>query len=415
MEADTSILDAVVVGAGWAGLGVSHALNQAGLRHCVFERGRIGETWRIQRWDSFRMNTPNRVTVMPGDRYDGADPDGFLTRDRFIALLEDFAVRNRLPVRTGTPVTELVQDEESGGYCLATPDGALRAQNVVIASGSLNRPRRPAAADGLPPALIQMDASDYRNPAALPAGAVLIVGSGQSGGQIAEDLVLAGRRVYLATSRIRRFPRRYRGQDIVQWLLQTGLMDVPRRDFVEPSGRIPPRPLLGAIHTISLQSLSAQGVVLLGRFTGVADGVRLTFADDLTNNMTFADEASDKLKRKIDDFIEQNGLQAPAAEADPAEIIAPRLPTPPIRSLDPAERGVSTVIWCTGFEGDYRWVRLPGVLDARGQPVHEESVAILPGIYFAGLDFAVTRRSGTILAVAEEARRIVQHITARRP
>lgn len=145
-------------------------------------------------------------------------------------------------------------------------------------------------------------------------------------------------------------------------------MDVPRRDFVEPSGRISPRPLLGAVHTISLQSLSAQGVVLLGRFTGVADGVRLTFADDLTENMTFADDASDKLKRKIDNFIAQNGLQAPAAEADPAEMIAHRLPTPPIRSLDSAERGVRTVIWCTGFEGDYRWVRLPGVLDAGPSP-----------------------------------------------
>ncbi|MCW2239025.1 flavin-containing monooxygenase [Azospirillum canadense] len=415
MEADTSILDAAVVGAGWAGLGVSHALSQAGLRHCVLERGRIGETWRTQRWDSFRMNTPNRVTVMPGDHYEGADPEGFLTRDGFVALLEQFAARNRLPIRTGSPVTELVQDEESGGYRLATPDGTLRARNVIIASGSLNRPRRPAVADALPPGLIQVDASDYRNPAALPVGAVLVVGSGQSGGQIAEDLVLAGRRVYLATSRIRRFPRRYRGQDIVQWLLQAGWMDVPRRDFVEPSGRIPPRPLLGAVHTISLQSLSAQGVVLLGRFTGVADSVRLTFANDLPDNMTFADEASDKLKRKIDDFIAQNGLQAPAAEPDPAEIVAPRLPNPLIRSLAPTGQGITTVIWCTGFEGDYHWVRLPGVLDARGQPVHEESVANLPGIYFAGLDFAVTRRSGTIMAIAEEARRVVQHITARRP
>ena len=412
MSSKADVLDAIVVGAGWAGLGVSYALMRVGLRHRVLERGRIGETWRTQRWDSFRMNTPNIQTIMPGDRYDGPDPEGFMTRDAFVALLEDFAERNRLPVEMNTPVTELAP-EADGIYRLTTSRGSLRARNVVIASGNLNRSLRPAWAGALSAALMQIDASDYRNPAALPAGAVLVVGSGQSGGQIAEDLAEAGRTVFLATGRTGRMPRRYRGHDIVIWLVQSGLFDLPRKAFTEPSGRIAPRPLLGAVHTISLQSLSAQGVILLGRCTGMAGGGRLAFADDLAEHIRFADETSANIKRQIDEYIARAEIDASAPEPDPAEIVAPRLSNSPIHSLDPAECGLTTLIWCTGFEGDFSWVQLPSVLDARGQPVHQEGVAALPGIYFAGLDFSSTRKSGTILSVADELPALVEHIAGR--
>jgi len=411
MTNKADILDAIVVGAGWAGLGVSYSLARAGLRHCVLERGRIGETWRTQRWDSFRMNTPNVQTIMPGDRYNGSDPEGVLTRDEFIALLEDFAGRNGLPVELETPVTELVPDQENGVYRFATPRGTRRARKVVIASGNLNCPLRPVWAAALPRSLRQIDASDYRSAAALHPGAVLVVGSGQSGGQIAEDLAQAGRTVFLATSQVGRARRRYRGRDIMIWLAECGLFDVPRSEFIQPSGRIRPRPLFGALHTISLQSLSAQGVVLLGRFTGIESGGQLSFADDLEENIRFADEASVKMQRQIDEYIVRAGSDAPPAERDPAETVAVRLPNPAIRSLDPVHRGITTVIWCTGFQGDFRWVRLPSVLDARGQPVHEDGVTAIRGVYFAGLDLATTRKSGTILAVAEEAARLVEHIT----
>jgi putative flavoprotein involved in K+ transport len=200
VAADVDILDVVVVGAGWAGPGVSYYLMQAGLRHRVFERARIGETWRTQLWDSFHLNTPNVLTVLPGDRYDGPDPEGFMTRDEFVTLLDDYAVRHRLPVQTGTPVTALVNDVD-GTYALTTLRSTLRARNVVIASGNLNRPRRPSDADSLPGELQQMDSSDYRRPDALPKGAVLVVGSAQSGAQIAEDLALGGQRVLLAQNR----------------------------------------------------------------------------------------------------------------------------------------------------------------------------------------------------------------------
>ena len=229
---------------------------------------------------------------------------------------------------------------------------------------------------------------------------MLVVGSGQSGGQIAEDLAEAGRTVFLATSHVGRVPRRYRGQDIVSWLVPSGLFHLPRKDFIQPSGKIMGRPLLGALHTISLQSLSAQGVVLLGRFTGLDSGGRLAFADDLEENISFADEGSANAKRHIDAYIERTGTDAPAAEPDPAETVAARLPEPPIRSLDIDGSGITTVIWCTGFRGDFCWVRLADVLDPRGQPALEDGLSALPGIYFVGMDLALTRGSGTILAIA---------------
>jgi len=406
-------LDAAVIGAGWAGLGVSYVLAKAGLSHRVLERGRIAETWLTQRWDSFYLNTTKLQAVMPGDRYEGPDPEGFYTRDEFVALLEDYARRNRLPVATSTPVTALTRNGKAGVYRLFTPDGELMARSVVIASGSLNRARRPDVARALPPDLLQIDTSAYRRPEALPAGAVLVVGSAQSGGQIAEDLAMAGRVVFLSTGRTGRKPRRYRGRDVSFWEQESGLYDIPRKDFVGPDGRFAGRPLAGAGHTISLQSLSAQGVVLLGRFTGIADG-RLTFADDVCENIRLGDEASAKTRRHIDDHIARHGLNAPAAIDDPAETVAPRLPNPPILSLDPSEHHITTVIWCTGFEGDYSFVQVPGVLNARGQPLEDEGLTEAPGLYFAGVDFSSTRKSGLIVAIAEEAQRLVGHIVARR-
>ena len=410
MTSKVDVLDAVVVGAGWAGLGVSHALRQRGLRHQVLERGRIGETWRTQRWDSFHMNTPNVQTVMPGDSYDGTNPDGVLTRDAFVALLEDFAERNSLPIERNCQVTELAAERENGVYRLTTSRGILAARNVVVASGNLNIPQRPDWAWALLRDLHQMDASDYRSAADLQKGAVLVVGSGQSGCQIAEDLAEAGRTVFLSTSRVGRLPRRYRGRDIMIWLVQSGFLDVRREQIIQMLGRIPARGVLGSTRTISLQSLSAQGVVLLGRMTGVGTGPQLAFADDLDDNLRFADEASQNVKRQIDEFIAGAGLNAPAAEPDPAEVVPPILPTPPILTLEPAASGITTVIWCTGFRGDFGWVRLPGVLDTEGLPVHQDGVTVLPGIYFAGLDFGSTRKSGIILAIADEAPRLVEHI-----
>lgn len=194
------------------------------------------------------------------------------------------------------------------------------------------------------------------------------------------------------------------------WLLECGFLDVRREEVIRLAGRIPPRGVLGSLHTISLQALSAQGIVLLGRLTGVEDGDRLSFADDLEANARFADEASDNIKRHIDEYISRAGIDAPVSEPDPAETVAMRRPNPAIASLDLSRSDITTVVWCTGFKGDFSWMRLSGALDNAGQPVHEDGVAALPGLYFAGLDFASTRKSSIILAIAEEAPRLVNHI-----
>jgi putative flavoprotein involved in K+ transport len=403
-------MDAVVIGAGWAGLGVSYELSQRGVHHRVFERARIGETWRKQRWDSFRLNTTTADTLMPGERYTGSDPEGVMTHLEFIALLEDYVRRHDLPVEEGRPVTALAVDND-GGFVVRVGDETVRTAHVVIATGSLCRPLpRPVWAARL--SQPQIDACDYRSAAALPAGPVLVVGSGQTGAQIAYDLIGTGRTVYLATGRVGRLVRRYRGKDMLRWMEDSGFMDVRRAELIaaSPNGRLPGRAVIGATRTISLQLLLAEGVVLTGRLTGLADG-RLTFADDLGDNMRFADEASANVKRFVDTYIERSGIAAMPVEDDAAETIAPDRPNPPILALSANEPGC--IIWCTGFGGDYGFVHVVGALDAQGVPAHSDGVGMVPGIYFAGLDFGTNRKSGTIRAVNEESTRFAAVIAER--
>lgn len=402
MPRDT--LDAVVVGAGFAGLAVSGALRAAGLDHLVFERSRPCETWLAQRWDSFRMNTPNLLTMMPGEAYRGADPEAAMTRDEFVALVMAFADRHALPVESGTAVAA-VEPDPRGGFTVRTAQGTVRARAVVATTGNLNVPRRPALAARLPAGVTQIDGSDYRNAGEIRPGAVLVVGCGNSGGQIAEDLALAGRQVYLATSRNGRVPRRYRGRDIILWLLESGVYDRPR---AARTGR----PLLGATHTLSLGALSALGITLLGRVADVTAAGSLAIADDLAASTAHADRVSAEIRAGIDAWIAENGLDAPPATPDPAEAVPLRAPDPPIRELDLAARGIATVIWTTGFAGDYRWLRVPGAVDADGQPAQSRGVSV-PGIHFAGIDSLEALKSGTVMVIADEARRVVEAISAR--
>ncbi len=401
---DTEEYEVAVIGAGWAGLSVSYALKQAGLSHVVLERGRICETWRSQRWTSFRMNTPNVMTVLPGDRYQGPAPEGYMTRDAFVDMVESYVQRNGLPVHEGTPVEDV--RPENTGFEIRSSLGNVRAGHVVVASGNLNVPRRPGLADLVPRSIHQIDGSDYRSADMLPPGAVLVVGCGNTGGQIAEDLVQAGREVFLSTGRNGRVPRRYRGRDIFLWLTDTGRMAKPR---TTASGR----GLIGATHTISLQSLSAQGVVLLGRLKDVSAEGKVRFDDTLAESAAFGDEMSAMLRREIDDFIAREALDAPEATPDPAETVAPRFPDPPILEIDLEAEGIGTVVWSTGLRGDFGWLRVPGVLDGNGDPVQERCLSV-PGIYFAGLDTLESLRAGTVLVAAEHADRITGHIVANR-
>ncbi len=393
-------LDVAIIGAGWAGVSVSYRLKQAGLRHAVFERHRICETWRAQRWASFHMNTPNVLTVLPGDTYGGDAPEGYMTRDEFVAMVDEYALRHQLPIRDKTNVVAVRPLDDR--FRVSTTSEEFIARAVVVATGNLNVPRRPKLSSKLPELVHQIDVSDYRDAGSLPEGAILVVGCGNSGGQIAEDLVLSGRRVYLSTGRNGRVPRTYRNRDIFLWLTENGRM-------AEPRETVAGRGLIGATHTISLQSLSAMGVTLMGRLDHVKEDGTLAFADTLADSAAFGDQMSKALRDEIDAYIKSKGIVAPEPVPDPAETVPPQFPNPPVLALDLRSENITTVIWSTGFVGDFRWLEVPGAIDADGRPIQKGCVSTR-GIYFAGLDSSESLRAGTVLIAAVEAETIVNHL-----
>lgn len=409
-------IDTVVIGAGQAGLSVSYHLTRAGHRHVVLERDRIGASWASRRWDSFTLVTPNWMNRLPGFPYRGPDPDGFLARDEVVAYLEDYAASFGAPVRLGVRATRLSRRPDAPGYRVETSRGALAARNVVVTTGFFHTPKVPTFAGRIAPGILQVPSSAYRNPGALPPGAVLVVGSAQSGCQIAEELHEAGREVYLCVSRAPREPRRYRGRDINHWIECMGGFDRTFADPADPVERYRANPHCSGKnggHAINLRALAARGITLMGRVTD-ADGDRLRFAPDLAANVAAADRASRELMRAVDDHIAAAGLDAPAPDAantddgdgagapDPAEIA----------ELDLAARGVSTIVWATGFACDFSWIDLP-ILDRRGYPVQDRGVTPHPGLYFCGLHWMHCLKSGLLFGVGDGARHVARHLLGR--
>lgn len=411
--------DVVVIGAGSAGLGVGYHLGAASVDFVIVERGEIGESWRSQRWDSFAVNTPNRINGLPGSPYDGDDPDGFWLRDQLVESFERHAARHSLPIRTGTTVVGV--SALDNWFVVDTVDRngmseSLTARSVVVASGGQVTPKVPAISRRFPESIVQLHAADYRSPEELSEGAVVVIGSGQSGCQIVEDLVEAGRTVYLCTSRVARVPRRYRGRDVLDWMVDVGLMDQQVEDLADPVMQFAAQPQVSGVgprgRTVSLQELQRQGVWLMGRLSDVTDGV-LTTDDGLAGHISFADSFSAELKQNIDTFVRENGIDVPPAEVDPIDVAAgPSVAAAGIVSLDLAAEGVSTVVWCTGFDGDFSWLQVPAI-DADGRPVHVRGVSPVPGIYFLGLPWLHTRKSGIIHGIDEDARWIAEAIVAR--
>jgi putative flavoprotein involved in K+ transport len=399
-------IDTLVIGAGQAGLGVSRELHVRGVEHLVLERGRIGESWRSQRWASFALNTPAWMNRLPGDVAPSC-PDAFATAPEFVLGLERYAFSGRLPVREGVTVRAVSRRDD--GLHVETDDGAFAARAVVLASGGSAVPRIPAVADGLSGSVHQVHTADYRTPDALPDGGVLVVGGGQSGVQIAEDLLHAGRDVFLATSAVGRLARRYRGRDSFAWLADDGFFD-------EPADRAMPGPspqISGAAggHTLSYQHLHGLGAVLLG---GVADmaGERVWLRDNLADNIAVADAASTKLRRRIDAHIARAALDAPDPEPDPAdEPWGERPISASRRRLHLRKAGIRTVIWGTGFSPATSFVRAP-VLDERGKVLHRDGATALPGLFVVGQTWLRTRRSGTVYGVTADAPHIAGMVAA---
>jgi putative flavoprotein involved in K+ transport len=408
MNRTRSRADVVIVGAGQAGLAVSYYLRALGVEHVVLERGQIAESWRSARWDSFTLVTPNWMTRLPGYTMTAGTGSDFLPRDAVVGMLEQFA--DELPVHTGTAVLSVTAGED--GYEVVTSVGQITARAVVVAGGGQRCPVIPALASGLAADIHQSDASRYRSPDALPPGAVLVVGSGQSGAQIADELATAGREVLLATSRVPRVPRRYRGRDVHEWAVELGLYDQRTDAVADPAAFREPHPMLSGArggHTIAYQQLARDGVRLLGRLVG-AEGQSLKFGPDLPEHIQYADQRAAQFRHTVDEYISRTGIAAPPPDTDPAERALPQSQGSRERLNARAEH-ISTVIWCTGFGPDTSWLRVP-LLTHDGSPAHTSGITAFPGLYVAGYPWLSNRGSGILYGVAADAARVAQHIAA---
>lgn len=398
----------VIIGAGQAGLSVSYFLTRAGIAHVVLDKGGVGHAWR-ERWDSFSLVTPNWTINLPGRPYHGDDPDGFMARDAFVDYMQRWAEGFDAPVTSGVVVSGVARDAD--GFALDTSDGRVTAEAVVVATATHQQPKIPAVAEKLPAELAQMHAQSYKNPAQLAKGAVLVVGSGQTGCQIVEDLLRAGRKVYLSVGRAGRLPRRYRGRDCIAWQRDLGLLDRTPEMLDGPAQRFAADPHVSGRDggaTISLHDFHRRGVVLLGRLDG-ADGDTLRFDDTLQGEIRFADDYAARFLASIDDLIARDGLNVPPATDDElyggAQADDPPLADP--RTLDVAQCDISTVIWATGFAFDFSWIDCP-VTDGFGYPETRAGATGVDGLYFCGLNWMTKRKSGILYGVAEDA----EHVAA---
>jgi putative flavoprotein involved in K+ transport len=390
------LVDVAIVGGGQAGLAASHALTARGIEHVVLERGRVGQTWR-DRWDSFCLVTPNWTVDLPSHPYAGEDPDGYLPRDEIVETLVAFAASSRAPVREGVTVDGI--ETTGDGFTLQTSDGEQNARVVILATGAYQRSHRPPGAETVPAHLFQIDVEGYRNPAALPEGRILIVGSGQSGCQLAEELHQAGRDVVLACGRAPWAPRRIGGRDLIWWKFQDGFFEQRLDEQLSPEARLLSNPLTSGHdggHDLHLRTLRALGVTLAGRFLGV-DGNRVRFADDLLASLAWGDEGFRMLT---------DGLPALAVQLG---VPVPEIPEPePFRAAGPTELGLDgfgTVIFTSGFRPDYTGLApWPEAFDALGFPHQVDGAStVVPGLFFLGVHFLRKRKSSLLMGVREDA------------
>lgn len=405
-------LPVAVVGGGQAGLSISWHLKNAGIEHLVFERKRTFNEWRTARWDSFCLVTPNWQCRLPGFHYAGPDPNGFMLREEIVQYLDAYIASFNPPVLEGVNVTRLERGP-GGVFSLTTSAGDFTADQVVLANGVYQEPIIPRSAERLPAAILQLHSSSYRNPQSMPAGATLVVGSGQSGCQIAEDLHLAGRQVHLCVGSAPRAPRVYRGREVTDWLTESGYYDIPYETHPQKAtvrektnhyltGRDGGR-------EIDLRRRALEGMKLYGLFKGV-EGTRFTFQPDLSKNLDEADKSYNNIRTLVDQHIAAQGIAAPV---EPPYVAPWKPPFDPVE-LDYVAAGITSVVWAIGFSADYRWVDLP-VFNGRGHPAHRRGVSPVPGIYFMGLAWQNTWGSGRFADVGKDAEHVLGHIRQNMP
>jgi len=399
-----------IVGGGQAGLSVSYHLKQRGIGHLVFEKKTAAHAWTTQRWDTFCLVTPNWQCDLPGHSYDGPDPDGFMRKDEIVAYLKAFVAKVDPPIREGVAVSRVARRGD-GRFSIQTSEGDYTADEIVVASGGYHTPIIPRMAEKLPPGMTQIHSNQYRNPAQLPDGAVLVVGSGQSGAQIAEDLHLAGRKVHLAVGDAPRCARFYRGRDVVTWLADMGYYEMtvenhPLRDGVRDNtnhyvtGRDGGR-------DIDLRRFALEGMALYGVLDDYADGA-LRFRDNLKRSLDQADRTYNSINAAIDAYIAETGLEAP----DQQPYAPVWEPGEPVTDLALEGSGITSIVWCIGFTPDFRWLDA-SVFNGAGQPKHKRGVTGEDGVSFIGLPWLNTWGSGRFGAVGRDAEYIVEVIQKR--
>jgi len=412
MLADQEPKNTIIIGGGQAGLAVSYFLSQQDRKHIILEKNqRIAESWR-SRWDSFTLVTPNWQLQMPGYPYQGDNPDGFLTRDEVVRYLEEYVEMLDPPLRFGVEVTAVERLEKEDGYVVRTTTGAYRAQNVVVAVGTFQQPDIPDFSGNISDGIHQLHSSQYRNPGALPDGGVMVVGSGQSGSQLAQELYQSGRQVHLCTGSAWPLPRRYRGKDSMWWLDQTGVTRQPVDELEDPAERFAANPQVSGKdggQDINLHAFARDGVRLLGHLED-ARGTRVKLAPDLHQNLARGDKRASEVMAGIDKFIRKTGMDAPRDEVPELEH---GYEQNVITELDLEKKGIGTILWATGFEWDYSWVR-PASLDEFGYPVQQRGVTDSPGLYFMGLHWMHTLKSALFLGLGEDAEYIADHMKEHR-
>jgi len=402
-------IDTLVIGAGQAGVAMSEHLSNLDVPHLVLERNRIAERWRSERWDSLVCNGPAWHDRFPGLEFDDVDPDAFAPKERVADYFEAYAKKFNAPIRTGVDVKKVERNTGRPGFTIETSQGVIEANRVVVATGPFQRPVIPPVApeDGN---ITQIHSAEYRNPEQLPQGAVLVVGAGSSGAQIAAELQRAGKKVYLSVGPHDRPPRAYRNRDFCWWLGVLGEWDA---QAMKPGAEHVTIAVSGAQggHTVDFRDLASQGIVLVGMTKSFKDGVA-TFQSDLADNIARGDENYLSLLDAADAFIERNGLDLPAEPEARHFLPDPECLTNPLLALDLTEAGVTTIVWATGFAVDYSWLHV-NAFDASGKPQHQRGVST-DGVYFVGLPWLSRRGSTFIWGVWHDARHIADHIATQR-
>ena len=406
-----AVLDVAVIGAGHAGLSISYCLKQYSLKHLVFEQGRIGEVWLSQRWNSFAMNTANKKNVLPGQTYSGNNPDGFGTASEFVSSLKAYTSEFQLPVLEHSKVISVTKADGEQSFTISVSENGTiktyQSKQVIVSSGSQNEKRIPSFSKNISLGILQLHTSEYRSASQLPEGAVLIIGSAQSGCQIAEDLADTGRKVYLSTSMVARIPRRYRGKDIIDWLTSMGFFNLPTETVTDPKVLGMKVPLLSGIgelgHTLSYQLLAKKGVTILGKMEN-ADADSLFFVPNASEHIKFGDGFSLKAKGMVDEFILKNQISAVNPEIDTADVPDNDAScASSITLLNLKEQNITSIIWTTGFNGDFSYLKLPISFANDGNPNHKNGISEIKGLYFLGLPWLRMRKSSMIFGINDDA------------